>query len=217
MARYGEARPVRQERPATPATYRFSTIVEQNITDIAGVIDMGRRINVFAGPGCGKSTFTAFLYWRLKRDGYNAELMGEYVKAWAYERKERRPLDQIIVFSEQFKLEHEMLSNDGVVIITPCPLYLISAYSKFVGFDGHYQLTQLAYIVEQRFPSFNIFLQRNDCPYDETGRWESYEEACQLDTDLRCYLEDNNVEFIDCAYNQPDHAVDMIIGTIDDI
>jgi pantothenate kinase len=40
-------------------------------------------INVYGGPGAGKSTSAAYLYYLLKVAGKNVELVREYVKDWA--------------------------------------------------------------------------------------------------------------------------------------
>lgn len=43
-----------------------------------------RRINLFAGPGAGKSTACAQLFSRMKLAGFNVEQVTEYVDHFSY-------------------------------------------------------------------------------------------------------------------------------------
>ena len=51
-------------------------------------------INLYGGPGAGKSTSASDLFVILKERGVNAELAREYVKRWAWERRGISPYDQ---------------------------------------------------------------------------------------------------------------------------
>ncbi len=44
-------------------------------------------INLYGGPGAGKSTSAAYLYYLLKCQQENVELVREYVKKWAWENR----------------------------------------------------------------------------------------------------------------------------------
>lgn len=42
-------------------------------------------VNLIGGPGCGKSTTTAGLFYELKKKGYNCEMSLEFAKDKVYE------------------------------------------------------------------------------------------------------------------------------------
>ena len=42
-------------------------------------------INLFGGPGCGKSTIAALLFGKLKQNGINCEMALEYAKDKVWE------------------------------------------------------------------------------------------------------------------------------------
>ena len=44
-------------------------------------------INIFGGPGVGKSTVAADLFVIMKKEGYSVELVTEYAKELTYEKK----------------------------------------------------------------------------------------------------------------------------------
>jgi len=56
-------------------------------------------INLWGGPGTGKSTSAAHLFGMAKIAGVNAELVQEYVKSWAWEGRTIHSFDQLY-FSE---------------------------------------------------------------------------------------------------------------------
>lgn len=45
-------------------------------------------VNLFGGPGSGKSTGAAYVFARLKMLGYNAELVTEFAKDKTWEKNE---------------------------------------------------------------------------------------------------------------------------------
>ena len=59
-----------------------------------------RRIGLFGGPGTGKSTLSAMAYSKLKTMGINVELVQEYVKSWAYEKRMVSSFDQLYLLAE---------------------------------------------------------------------------------------------------------------------
>jgi ABC-type multidrug transport system ATPase subunit len=67
--------------------------------------NMTTIINLFGGPGSGKSTTAAYLYAGLKNQGVNAELIREYVKDWAYESRTVGVFDQLYFFGKQVRRE----------------------------------------------------------------------------------------------------------------
>lgn len=62
-------------------------------------------INLYGGPGAGKSTSAAFLYYLLKANGFNVELVREYVKDWAWEKRVITNYDQIYFLGKQVRRE----------------------------------------------------------------------------------------------------------------
>lgn len=138
-----------------------------------------RRINLWGGPGTGKSTKAADLFARLKTKGYSVELVPEYIKSWAYEGKSPKSFDQLFVFANQVYSEDRLLPYVDV-IISDSPILLVSAYSKHHGFDYLQPLTEVAKNFEVKYPSLNFFLNRT-FDYKQEGRFQKVEEVKNLD------------------------------------
>src|SRR5512133_3821784 len=85
-------------------------------------------VNLWGGPGTGKSTTAAFLFALLKQKGYNAELVREYVKEWAWEKRQPGPLDQFYFFGKQSRRE-SLLYGKVDFIVTDCPVMLSAFYA----------------------------------------------------------------------------------------
>ena len=111
-----------------------------------------RRINLFAGPGAGKSTACAQLFSRMKLAGFNVERVTEYVKAWAILERKIKKFDQVYFWGKQMNREYICLA-----------------------------LMDLSCSFENMYPSLNIFLNRGDKEYHTEGRYQTPEEAYGID------------------------------------
>ena len=49
----------------------------------------------------------------MKADGHELELVDEYVKSWAYEKREIHSFDQAYLFTQQLRKEHLVLRNNN--------------------------------------------------------------------------------------------------------
>ena len=57
------------------------------------------RINLHSGPGSGKSTIAARIFYEFKVKGYSIELVHEYIKKWAYEDRKPKSYDQTYILN----------------------------------------------------------------------------------------------------------------------
>ena len=146
---------------------------------------MTQIINLYAGPGCGKSTSAAFLYYRLKQDGVNAELVREYVKDWAWEHRKISTYDQLYLLGKQIRRE-SLLYGKTDWIVTDSPVLLQVYYAR------KYCTPHLAKGIEEAVTAFyqeaakdgyehyHVMLSRSK-PYMAAGRYQTEEEARQID------------------------------------
>lgn len=150
------------------------------------------RFNLFGGPGSGKSTTAAWLFSELKLQLVSVELVTEYVKAWACQKRAIRGFDQVYLFGKQMQYEYRFLSSGIKNIVTDSPTFLSPVYAKLYMpespmwkslIDINYE-----YDNEQRFT--NIFLIRGDKPYVQEGRYQDQEGAKAIDLLIRQMLEE---------------------------
>lgn len=142
-------------------------------------------INLFAGPGAGKSTTAAGVFSGLKQEGINAELVTEYAKDLTWEGRHETLANQIYVFGKQFKRLQTLVGKVDVVV-TDSPLLLSMIYNR----DWIY-LNPLVLEAWNKFENSNIFIERVK-PYNPAGRNQTEDEACALDRKICDLLESNN-------------------------
>ena len=159
------------------------------------------RINFFGGPGCGKSTVAADTYSALKREGFKVEQVQEYVKTWAYEGRKINEFDQLYILAKQLKKEHLLLSNGVPCIITDSPLLMYLVYSDKKGFPEVEALRKIVMAFENKYPSINIYLNRGNRKYQQEGRFETEEQAKEMDALILKYLQDNNIVYEEFEYD----------------
>jgi tRNA uridine 5-carbamoylmethylation protein Kti12 len=131
-------------------------------------------INLFGGPGAGKSTTAAGVFWLLKNRGLRVELVTEYAKALAWAKRGEELSDQFYIYAKQHHRQH-VLKGQVDFCVTDSPLLLPLLYNK----------TEPAsfrqYVIDNwyRYDNINFFIQRVK-PYIALGRWQTEEEANQL-------------------------------------
>jgi hypothetical protein len=156
-------------------------------------------INLFGGPGSGKSTLAAGIFSEMKSLGISTELVGEYVKKWAWQGRPVRPIDQIYILGKQAQAEASLYGKVDF-IVTDSPILLSGAYAMLQP-DGKCDYVSDAALGFVRAHSdevkhINLFLRRNK-PYDTRGRYESESEAQQRDLHIRNYLNTWGIPYSD--------------------
>lgn len=151
---------------------------------------MTKVINFFAGPGAGKSTTAAGLFFEMKCLGLKVELVTEYAKELAYAGllRNRRMANAWTTHKTQCARQ-ELLRGKVDFIITDSPLIKDISYA-------HLTLRGEAYInfclqASRNFDTwdnYNVWVLR-DKPYQPYGRRESEESARAVDTEMRSRFE----------------------------
>jgi nicotinamide riboside kinase len=139
------------------------------------------RINLFGGPGSGKSTTAAWLFSELKRRLVSVEHVNEYVKAWAYAKRSVDPYDQVYIMAKQMQYEYRFLKNGIKNVITDSPVDLSIVYSP-----THLKpaLKLMVETYNRDFDYLNIFLCRGNKPYVAEGRYQDKERAVEIDNKI---------------------------------
>jgi hypothetical protein len=137
------------------------------------------------GPGAGKSTSAAYMYYLLKASGENAELVREYVKDWAWEGRKINTYDQIYFLGKQIRHE-SMLFGKVKWIVTDCPIFMGSYYASIYcspGLAAGVKAAVLAFYnqtLEDGLKHYHILLHRTT-PYAQEGRYQNEQEALSID------------------------------------
>lgn len=162
-------------------------------------------INLFAGPGSGKSTTCAGVFAKLKLAGINCEMALEYAKDKVWENSHEVLDDQIYVFGKQL---HRIfrLKDKVEVVITDSPLLLSILYDK----SENPFLRDLVLDQFNKFDNRNYFIHRNTI-YNPKGRLQTESEAKEIDKVLIDLLGKFEVDY---KTVDKDNAADVIFKEI---
>ena len=160
-------------------------------------------INLYGGPGVGKSTSAAAIFYLLKSRGVNAELVREYVKEWAWEGRQIGPLDQFYFLGKQARKE-SLLYGKVEAIVTDSPVALCLFYAKQYctpGVVAGIEAAVRAFYVEgisrgQKY--FHVNLKRSKA-YNPKGRFQTEEEAKALDQQIPELLHSLGFVYEECG------------------
>ena len=158
---------------------------------------MKPRINIYGGPGVGKSTLAARIYSDLRRGFFNVELVREIVKDYVYLGRPIKPWDYVHTFGQQFEAENLPLSAGVKSIITDSPLFLQCIYAFENDSPAYEPLVDLCRKFDEEFPPFNILVVRSDAtPYETIGRWQNKTEAIKVDKTIRDALDQHLIDYM---------------------
>jgi hypothetical protein len=156
-------------------------------------------VNLYGGPGTGKSTSAAYVYFLLKQAGKNVELVREYVKDWAWEGRAFNKYDQMYFAGKQIRKE-SMLYGKVDFIVTDSPVMLGIYYSARFSpprvAAGIKSMT-LAYYDQARIDNVrhhHVMLERTK-GYNPSGRYQTEEEAKTIDNGVFDMLINLGVSF----------------------
>ena len=149
-----------------------------------------RRINLFGGPGCGKSVTAARLFGELSADGFECEHVQEYVKDWAYQGIVPTSFDQVYLLGQQMRRE-DILLRYRPLIITDSPILSGAVYARISRCPAWKEIVAIANRFEEKYPSLNIILDRDGVDYVRQGRYQSRVEALTIDQAINDFVHSN--------------------------
>ena len=146
-------------------------------------------INLYAGPGCGKSSSMATIFSELKWLGVNCEMAPEFAKEKVWEKSTNILNNQVYVFGKQFNTIFR-LEGQVDVIITDSPLLLSIIYGK----DESPKFKDFVLEVFNRHDNMNFFLERLK-EYNPKGRLQTFEEAKEKDKEIKNLLDSYYISY----------------------
>lgn len=146
-------------------------------------------VNLFGGPGTGKSTTAAGVFHKLKLAGVNCEMALEYAKDRVWEGSGHVLDNQLYVFGKQYHRIWRLLGKVDVVI-SDSPLLNSILYYQ----DENPHFPEMVAFEHSRLNNFNVFLQRVK-PYNPAGRLQSEEKARELDDKIQKILKSVGDDF----------------------
>lgn len=171
-------------------------------------------INIFGGPGVGKSTVAAGLFFRMKCKGMSVELIPEFAKSLTYEKRfDVLTNDQLYIFANQHR-SINVVAQDVEYVIVDSPLLLTQIYFNPESNLGELNLLMpLVLNMFNRYPNDNYLLTRNSkLPYQEYGRSQTLDEAKEIDGEVAHYLRSHSIPHREVMASES--AVELILQDV---
>lgn len=148
-------------------------------------------VNLFGVPGAGKSTGAAYIFYKLKVNGINAELVTEFAKDKVWEESNEVFKNQSYIFGKQsFRMTR--CADKVDVIITDSPLPLSILYNNDKRLTENFNKSVMD--VFNSYDNVNYLLNRTK-PYNPSGRIQTEEESNALGEPIKKLLSDRNIEY----------------------
>jgi len=142
-------------------------------------------VNLFAGPGAGKSTTAAAIFAEMKYRGkYHCELLTEVAKNRFWEGTLNNVDDQLFIFARQL-YELRCILGKVDMVIMDSPLLSAIVYQQKVSSA----FEELVKEIHFEHDSLNVFLERTK-KYSSIGRGQTEDEARFIDARVLSMLKD---------------------------
>lgn len=157
-------------------------------------------INLFGGPGSGKSTMAAGVFHQLKIAGLDCELVTEFAKFATWERNWTALENQLYISAKQIHREYVVLGKVDV-LITDSPILLGLMYYKEENEKIHEAYKRLIVETFKSRNNFNVFVHRKK-QYNKNGRNQSEDEAIEIDRNILKLLDEHNIDYYELSGNE---------------
>jgi hypothetical protein len=170
-------------------------------------------VNLFGGPGSGKSTTAAGLFHKLKINGINCELVTEFAKHITWKEDFNTLKNQIYVFAKQHdRMFH--LKDKVDVIITDSPIIMGLSYCNWDLMSRSFEQLVVDEFNRTDAVNINYFINRVK-EYNPSGRSQTEEEAKEKDMEIITLLNKYDVSFQ--TIDGDENAVDWLFNIIFDL
>lgn len=155
-----------------------------------GKVLMTKIINLYGGPGTGKSTIASDLFSLMKWKNINVELVNEYAKELTWDGRHNILKDQLYVVTKQNR-KLERLRDKVDYVITDCPIIMGLAYEPIPYYKYFGPLIKEIF---ESYENVNFFLKR-DKPFHTVGRNQTESEAIELDSIIKNILDMDGIPY----------------------
>ena len=167
---------------------------------------MSKVINLFGGPGIGKSSIASGLTYKLKKKHITCDNPYEFPKVLAWDENHSAIKDQLYVLANQHR---GIVKSFGKVdyIILDSPILLSLVYrSVYKGTEypatlyGEY-FDKMVLDIHNQYDNLNILLKRTDGGFNEKERYQSLDESKELDYQIEKVLVENKIPYYSVDVN----------------
>lgn len=151
-------------------------------------------VNFLGGSCSGKSTQASGLFYTLKTNGYDCELVNEFAKTCTWEKNWTALNNQFLVSAKQ-NYKQDILLGQVDAIITDSPLLLGLIYNKEEDEDIRKIFAEFIIKMFKRNNNITFYVERQ-CAYNNNGRNQTEEEARNIDAKVLEMLKEYDIPYV---------------------
>ena len=175
---------------------------------------MSKIINLFSGPGVGKSSIASGITYKLKTKHITCDNPYEFPKSLAWDNNNEAIKDQLYVLANQHRgIVKSFGKVDYIVLDSPILLSLVyrshykaGEYPSTLYDSEHFD--KLILDIHNKYDSINIFLERSKGYHNDKERYQSLEESIKLDDKIKNILIQHKIPF---------HSIEVSKNTVKEI
>lgn len=161
---------------------------------------MSILINLFGGPGIGKSSIAAGITYKLKKEHITCDNPYEFPKLLAWDQNVPAIKDQLYVLANQHRgIAKAYGKVDYIVIDSPIIFSLVYKNYYNTGYPAEFYSSafdQMIVDLHNNYNNINILLERNEeSVHNVEERYQNLEESLALDKFIKKTLDDNNIDY----------------------
>ena len=178
---------------------------------------MTKIINLFGGPGVGKSSIAAGLLYELKKKHISCDAPYEFPKVLAWDDNQSAIKDQLYVFANQHR---GIVQSFGKVdyIIMDSPILLSLIYKNY--YNGleypsvlYTELFDAMVLgIHNKYENLNILLKRGEGVYNEKERYQDLKQSIELDYTIQQTLDTHHIPYTKVSLNE--NTLEVILKLI---
>ena len=161
---------------------------------------MSKIVNLFGGPGIGKSSIASGITYKLKKQHIKVDNPYEFPKLLAWDENHSAIQDQLYVLANQHRgIVKSFGKVDFIILDSPILLSLVyrSVYKGTSYPSTLYSETfdKMVLNIFNQYDNINIVLERTEGDFNENERYQTLEESKMLDLEIENTLINNNIPY----------------------
>jgi CO dehydrogenase nickel-insertion accessory protein CooC1 len=178
---------------------------------------VSKLINLFGGPGVGKSTIAAGITYELKKNHITCDNPYEFPKVLAWDNNYSAIKDQLYVLANQHRgIAKSYGKVDYIVMDSPILLSLVyKTYYQSNSYPSNFYEEEFDLMVInlfRKYDSINVLLNRSEGKFNTEERYQDLSQSIELDRSIRNMLIKWDIPFTEI--NVDNDAVNNIVAMI---
>ena len=178
---------------------------------------MSKIVNLFSGPGSGKTSIASGLMYELKKKHISCDAPYEFPKLLAWDDNQSAIKDQLYVIANQHRgIVHSYGKVDYIVLDSPILLSLV--YKNYYDENAYPSVLynesfdKMILGIHSHYDNLNIVLKRGVGVYNNKERFQQLNSSLELDILIKNMLDIHSIPYVEIEVN--DNTVTNIMNLL---